>query len=97
MSIDMPTINVEHESTVSLPPKPGTDMPDWDPDNPQHLWVLLLALQVQPDQWDPKVPVILANNQLMNVSGPGCWHCEEPWGVEVASRPCPGDPRDNHR
>lgn len=58
----------------------------------EHLWVVLAGWRVNPATFRPDQPVHLDTENLVHISSPGCYVCEEPWSWAVASKPCPGEP-----
>ena len=58
----------------------------------EHLWTFLGVFQVQ---WPTPVRtgrVSLGGSNLLSITGPGCFVCEQHWSEEVAAAACPGEP-----
>jgi len=73
---------------------PVDRIPDFDPRSGDHLWTVITAYRVVPEQWkDPTHTPHLDHESLLSVTAPGCFHCEEYWTPRLASRRCPGKPR----
>lgn len=66
-------------------------MPDFDPRTGEHLWMVNTTYRVDPAQWtDPTHTPILDLENLLLVSPPGCWHCEQLYTPQLAKRRCRG-------
>lgn len=61
------------------PPPPG-----------RHQWAMFCVFAVDPLRTNE--PSLLDVENLVQVSGPGCYVCEQLYTPEVAARPCPGEP-----
>lgn len=74
-----------HQS-VRLPPTIDR-VPDFDARAGDHLWIIATMYR-----WGgPTVerPTLDTEN-LLRLTGPGCYHCEQQWSEPVALRRCPG-------
>jgi hypothetical protein len=58
----------------------------------KHLWVIAGAWWVNPATFNPNESIYLDTENLLHISAPGCYVCEQAWSFAVASKPCPGDP-----
>ena len=52
----------------------------------EHLWVVVSMYRVTPnrERYD------LDTENLLNIEGPGCYWCEQPWSEPLATAPCRG-------
>jgi hypothetical protein len=69
-------------------------IPPYDERSGEHCWLFLVGYQVFPLTWaasgnTPK----LDQENLVNISGPGCYYCEEPYSERLARRRCKGELR----
>lgn len=63
--------------------------PDFDPLTAEHLWTIgALYRWGGPSVEQPT----LDHENLLMVTGPGCYHCEQMYSSQVAARRCPGTP-----
>jgi len=53
----------------------------------KHLWVVLPMFQVHPNG---AMRFDLDRENLLTIEGPGCYWCEQPWTLSLATRPCAG-------
>lgn len=68
--------------------------PDYDPRTGDHLWIVITMYRVVPDQWqDTTHTPTLDRENLLTVTVPGCFYCEQPWTALLATRRCKGEPR----
>jgi hypothetical protein len=68
-------------------------LPDFDPRTGDHLWMVLAGFRVTPDQWQDKTHMpMLDRENLLTITVPGCYYCEQPWTKLLASRRCKGEP-----
>jgi hypothetical protein len=66
-------------------------LPAFDPRTGDHLWIVSTTYRVDPAQWaDPTHTPILDTENLLLVSPPGCWHCEQLYTPQLAKRRCRG-------
>lgn len=56
--------------------------------NGRHLWIFTGAWVVQNPA---RTEQVFDMENLLTVSGPGCWHCEQTWKPTIGAK-CPGDP-----
>lgn len=68
---------------------PGTDI-EITPG--EHLWVVAAAWRVNPATFKAGDEMHLDTENLLHISGVGCYVCEREWSWPVASKPCPGEP-----
>lgn len=54
-----------------------------------HLWVMACAFRYNPEREGPQ---IMDMENLLQVSSPGCYICEQVYTPAVAALPCPGSP-----
>lgn len=54
-----------------------------------HLWIICAAWKVSPAEWHAGHTPLDTENMVM-LSGLGCYHCEAEWSEELAATPCPG-------
>lgn len=76
--------------SIRLPPQIDR-VPEFDPRSGDHLWAIGTMYR-----WGgPTVerPTLDAENMLL-LTGPGCFYCEQLWSERLAVRRCPGQPRD---
>lgn len=57
----------------------------------KHMWIVTAAWRVNPATFRPNESVHLDTENLLTVSGVGCFWCEEEWSFVLASKPCKGD------
>jgi hypothetical protein len=58
-----------------------------DPGPGRHMWIWLAAWYVA----DPReLEVNLDRENLINMTGPGCYKCEQPFSNRLAKQPCRG-------
>lgn len=76
---------------------PTTKMPGTDVETTpgEHLWVVAAAWRVNPATFRSDRAIHTEN--LVHISGAGCFVCEQEWSFVVASKPCPGEPRGGNR
>lgn len=66
-------------------------IPEFDPRSGDHLWVIVTAHRIDPKKMqDPTHTPFLDTESLLNVSGPGCYYCEQEFTPLIASRRCRG-------
>jgi hypothetical protein len=69
-------------------------IPPFDPRTGDHLWIIITTYKANPGQWDdPTHTPMLDRENLICVSGPGCFYCEQPYSTLLASRRCKGKPQ----
>lgn len=58
----------------------------------QHLWISMVVFRVaDPASWETEQQYMDAEN-MIHVTPPGCYVCEQAYSSAVAARPCPGEP-----
>jgi hypothetical protein len=58
----------------------------------EHLWVSMIVFRVaQPERWETDQQHMDAEN-MVHVTPPGCFVCEQPYSAAVATLRCPGEP-----
>lgn len=55
----------------------------------EHLWILAGMWAVKPEP--RKGQYLLDVENLVTLTGPGCWYCEQPWTPELAAARCAGE------
>lgn len=69
-------------------------LPDFDPRSGDHLWMVSTGFRVAPEQWqDRSHTPVLDHENLLTITVPFCWFCEEGYTPRLATRRCPGEPR----
>jgi hypothetical protein len=71
-------------------------IPTYDPRAGNHYWVVITSYNVDPTRWyseDPTVLPLLDTENLVSVTAPGCYHCEQYYTPGMEKRRCPGEPR----
>lgn len=79
---------------VELNRLPGTDI-HYTPG--EHLWIVAGCWKVNPATFRADQDIHLDVENLLEISGPGCFVCEQNWSWVIASKPCPGEPRGGGR
>ena len=73
--------------------EPPDRTPEYDPRTGAHLWMVLTMYQVDPAAFtDPTRTPMLDRENLLSVQGPGCFHCEQVYTPNLATRRCKGHP-----
>ena len=68
-------------------------IPEFDPRSGDHFWIVSVAHRVNPVLWsDPAATPMLDVESLVIIAGPGCFYCEQPYTLLLASRRCKGHP-----
>ncbi len=68
-------------------------IPPFDDRTRAHFWMVLTGYRVVPEMWDdPTATPILDSENLVTVSPPFCYYCEEPYSTRLGHRRCTGDP-----
>ena len=65
-------------------------VPEFDSRSGDHLWIIAGAWAVRPEVWNGDNLPHLDRENLVSISGPGCWYCEMPWHPILAKRRCKG-------
>jgi len=69
-------------------------LPDYDPRTGDHLWMIVTSYRVVPEQWQDRTHTpMLDRENLLSITVPCCYYCEQAWTKRLASRRCPGEPR----
>jgi hypothetical protein len=63
-------------------------VPDFDG---KHLWIVTVAYRVNPATFNAANPIHLDTENLLLVSGAGCFWCEQEYSLLLSSKPCKGD------
>lgn len=63
-----------------------------------HMWAVMAAFRLSDESaartfTDSGAQVMMDQENLMSVEGPGCILCERPWSAQLAAERCPGNPR----
>lgn len=64
-------------------------IPDFDPRSGDHFWIVATTYKVVPEVF-LKGESLLDLENLVLVSPPGCWHCEQIYNPSLANRRCKG-------
>lgn len=56
-----------------------------------HVWALFAMFRVDPDTVFNGQSHLDTEN-LITISGPGCYRCEQTYTAAIAAAPCPGEP-----
>lgn len=57
----------------------------------EHVWAMFLMYRVDVNTvFDGQHHLDTEN--LITMTGPGCYRCEQVYTLEIAAKPCPGDP-----
>jgi hypothetical protein len=67
-------------------------VPPYSPALAVHFWIVTTAYRVAPQLWRGEHTPMLDRENLVMVSPPGCYYCEQLYTPELARRRCPGDP-----
>lgn len=79
--------------TVEVAGRPDR-IPDFDPRSGDHLWSWVVLYRADPSKFgDATHTPFLDSESLLNISGPGCFYCEQTYSDRLAKRRCPGQPR----
>ncbi len=70
---------------------PGTGHDNMPPFDGNHLWIVTAGWRVNPATFTAGKSVDLDTENLLMVSSPGCFWCEEEWSFVLASKRCKGD------
>lgn len=57
----------------------------------EHIWALFAMFRINPEKMADG-PALMDTENLITVSGPGCYVCEQVYTKEIAAKRCPGDP-----
>lgn len=69
-------------------------VPDFDPRSAEHLWMVITMYRVRPEQWQDETHTpMLDGENLLSITVPGCYYCEQLWTPLLATRRCKGEPR----
>lgn len=68
-------------------------VPDYDPRAGDHLWLMITMYRCDPNKLEEGHPAVLDHENLISVTGPGCYYCEKPYDGLLATRRCNGEPR----
>lgn len=70
----------------------GDRIPAFDPRSGNHYWILITTYNVDPSLWsDPTHTPMLDTENLVLITGPGCFYCEQHYD-QVKHRRCKGQP-----
>ena len=56
----------------------------------EHLWVITGAWLLADPERPFRETTILDMENMLGLSGPGCYKCEKPWSRRLARQPCTG-------
>lgn len=59
----------------------------------EHLWIVAGAWKVNPENWHSAGRVDLDVENMVSLSGLGCYWCEREYEKRLTYRRCPGEPR----
>jgi hypothetical protein len=65
-------------------------IPEFDPRSGEHYWIVLTTYKVDPEKFT-KGEGFLDTENLVSVSPPGCYHCEQVYTPYLAHRRCKGE------
>jgi hypothetical protein len=66
-------------------------LPDFDPRTGDHLWMVMSGYRVVPEQWhEPTHTPMLDAENLLTITVPFCYYCEQAWSERLATRRCRG-------
>lgn len=91
--MELAPIRVDNTGAYEAVTGPVDRIPDFDPDDPQHLWSVGLMFRVNP-QGGGEHAFVLDHENMLAVSGIVCYHCERAWTRELDKQPCPGEPEE---
>lgn len=68
-------------------------LPDFDPRTGDHCWIVITCYRVIPEQWQDRTHTpMLDGENLLSITVPACYHCEQAWTATLATRRCKGRP-----
>ncbi|MGH3680590.1 MAG: hypothetical protein ACRDT2_10135 [Natronosporangium sp.] len=67
-------------------------VPEFDQRAGDHYWIVPVAFKTDPATWRAGEQVHLDAENLVAVSGAGCYYCERPYSQREATRRCKGRP-----
>lgn len=76
---------------VSIKKSPDR-VPDFDPVKRQHFWAIFVGYAIDIRNIEEGKEGILDHENMVQVSPPGCYHCERPYSKFLASQKCMGNP-----
>lgn len=83
-----------HGTGIQYEAPPDVDrVPAYDPRAGDHFWIIPVAFATKPATWRRDQPLHLDMENLVMVSGAGCYYCEQPYSARLAGRRCRGKPR----
>jgi hypothetical protein len=65
-------------------------IPAYDPRSGDHYWVMLLSYHIIDPSKFEKGDILLDTENLVSVTGPGCYYCENMYTSLLLTRRCPG-------
>ena len=69
-------------------------LPAYDSRSGDHLWLVMTSYRVVPALWtDPTHTPQLDQENLVSITPPFCYHCEQAYTPLIGSRRCKGEPR----
>lgn len=72
-------------STYNATSKVDAELPETKPG--EHLWIVAAMWRVN----DPEISRLnLDHENMLTITVPGCYNCENEWSAELARIPCPG-------
>lgn len=83
-------------TTVPIPghaftPKVNLDLiPEFDSRSGNHYWIIINTYHVNPKTMTETDPVLLDQENLVNIVGPGCFYCEKEYTPLIAKKRCTG-------
>lgn len=60
----------------------------------EHLWMIIGSWSVDPRKWASNDVVLMDAENMLSISPPGCYWCEQVFEPRMFHRRCPGEPRD---
>lgn len=55
-----------------------------------HVWVTLVAWTMSEEKLRDGGSVYMDQENIMSITEPGCYKCEQPYSPEIAEKPCYG-------
>jgi hypothetical protein len=69
-------------------------VPEYDPRTGDHLWIVATMYRVVPQHWRDRTHTpTLDRENLLSITRPCCFYCEQAYSARLASRRCRGGPR----
>jgi hypothetical protein len=89
----VPELGPLHSTGMQYEAAPDVDrIPPFDPRSGNHYWIIPVCFATDPTKWSAGEQVHLDMENLVMVSGAGCYYCEQPYSRRLATRRCKGRP-----